>query len=1144
MDLKTTITVNSQAKLDAIQKTTQELNKASAATQLLTKAQELLGKQLGAVNNFTESYVLELQDIIEMAQAIPDLLRDIGTEQQRVNNLWQSFANSNTVPSFAEFTQTAKELAKNINDTSKATGIAVNDMAKLATFASKNGLEFDTLNDLLVTLAQNLGEVSRGEGDDMVKALKALGISATDTKGKVREALPVFLDISRAFDKYEDGVTKAALAGKFFDEEGTKYIGAITKVHQQFKELNPVMDEEFVTIVQKAGQATKDLNMAFNELGSEIGKRLLPITTAITKALTEIVNLFLKIPKPIKDLIFNIALLIVSFGTIVGIVKAITLVFFAFNVVVKSVTLGFGVFSGALTLIKTILPTALVTALSTAFTGLLSAIKIVAAAILANPFALLITGLMGVNPLALTFAANINKVIAALKLLLNPITAIGFAIVAIGGILYASNEDFRNWVNNIGRLIGDNLYTFIVGASTMFKQFAAEVGRELSRVGQGIADFFQNRVFPVLVNVVKGLVTMFDGFFKWIFHGFNAVAEKVIGLYNVLPEQVRNLLGQVGSFAANIIENFPLFKETRALIDFVGQAMKVGGEVRRMRGLEEDRNQQRSGITKPSIKPASQTEKKPGGGTTTRDGRTTTQTKPIDLKELENKIWEITKEFINAENKISESLEKILTDLKVEFEKLQSTIKETLIPFKSFNKSTNDFLSQIGTITLKFPTMAEKIKTKYVDIFSKFNVEVAKINTEIKDKIGELGKETASKLNEVRQKYVEGLGNISLGGPRERQIEKEAWESRKLDISQFEDPSKFISQQEPFTGTIPTQLEEIRKLKELLELIKNITPELQKDLEAILTPQQEQLKAAQENQAVLEDTIKFMKTGLNPEQAKTSALAEAEKREREESLDALKELRKISSDLTSRAKLLNIDDESTQALKSNLIAIDNYIEAWTKINSLIDAGKNKTKELEKQTEQLAETQERNKQIATDVATAIGGGLGDVFELLFTQTENWGQALLDISANVLKQIANQLFQIMVVAPIVRSLTNTFSGWLGGIRFAEGGIMTDRGPVPLKKYAAGGIATSPQLALFGEGRMPEAYVPLPDGRRIPVAMQGGGNGGGGNISVSVNVDESGSQVSGSPSQGDQLGRAIASAVQSELVKQKRPGGLLYV
>lgn len=73
-------------------------------------------------------------------------------------------------------------------------------------------------------------------------------------------------------------------------------------------------------------------------------------------------------------------------------------------------------------------------------------------------------------------------------------------------------------------------------------------------------------------------------------------------------------------------------------------------------------------------------------------------------------------------------------------------------------------------------------------------------------------------------------------------------------------------------------------------------------------------------------------------------------------------------------------------------------------------------------------------------------------------------------------------------------------------AKGGIMSSMGPVPLRKYAAGGIATSPQLALFGEGSMNEAYVPLPDGRRIPVNMQGGAA-----PAVTVNViNQSGQSV----------------------------------
>lgn len=78
-----------------------------------------------------------------------------------------------------------------------------------------------------------------------------------------------------------------------------------------------------------------------------------------------------------------------------------------------------------------------------------------------------------------------------------------------------------------------------------------------------------------------------------------------------------------------------------------------------------------------------------------------------------------------------------------------------------------------------------------------------------------------------------------------------------------------------------------------------------------------------------------------------------------------------------------------------------------------------------------------------------------------------------------------------------------------QFAKGGIMTDRGSMPLRMYAKGGIANSPQLAMYGEGSLPEAYVPLPDGRSIPVTMQGGGGGAMPDVTVNV-INQSGTQV----------------------------------
>ncbi|MFK3740970.1 phage tail tape measure C-terminal domain-containing protein [Massilia sp. TN1-12] len=79
----------------------------------------------------------------------------------------------------------------------------------------------------------------------------------------------------------------------------------------------------------------------------------------------------------------------------------------------------------------------------------------------------------------------------------------------------------------------------------------------------------------------------------------------------------------------------------------------------------------------------------------------------------------------------------------------------------------------------------------------------------------------------------------------------------------------------------------------------------------------------------------------------------------------------------------------------------------------------------------------------------------------------------------------------------------SGAIENVLFANGGIMTDMGPLELRKYANGGIATSPQVAIYGEAG-PEAYVPLPDGRSIPVTMKvQGGSQAAAAPSVAVNV-----------------------------------------
>jgi lambda family phage tail tape measure protein len=103
------------------------------------------------------------------------------------------------------------------------------------------------------------------------------------------------------------------------------------------------------------------------------------------------------------------------------------------------------------------------------------------------------------------------------------------------------------------------------------------------------------------------------------------------------------------------------------------------------------------------------------------------------------------------------------------------------------------------------------------------------------------------------------------------------------------------------------------------------------------------------------------------------------------------------------------------------------------------------------------------------------------------------------------IISDMIRIAVQQMILRPMMATM-----GFAFADGGVMTGTGPLPLKAYATGGVARSPQVAVFGEGSMPEAFVPLPDGRRIPVAMQGAQTGNTQTIHQTISIDARGADA----------------------------------
>lgn len=126
-------------------------------------------------------------------------------------------------------------------------------------------------------------------------------------------------------------------------------------------------------------------------------------------------------------------------------------------------------------------------------------------------------------------------------------------------------------------------------------------------------------------------------------------------------------------------------------------------------------------------------------------------------------------------------------------------------------------------------------------------------------------------------------------------------------------------------------------------------------------------------------------------------------------------------------------------------------------------------------------------------------------------------------------------------IRQAMLNMFGGIFPFLKNAQGNAFGANGVIP---YAKGGVVNSPTVFPFknGVGLMgeagAEAILPLKRGRSGNLGVEASGS----SNNIVVNVDASGTEVQGDDAQSSQLGKLIGLAVQQELVKQSRAGGLL--
>ena len=228
-------------------------------------------------------------------------------------------------------------------------------------------------------------------------------------------------------------------------------------------------------------------------------------------------------------------------------------------------------------------------------------------------------------------------------------------------------------------------------------------------------------------------------------------------------------------------------------------------------------------------------------------------------------------------------------------------------------------------------------------------------------------------------------------------------------------------------------------------------------------------------------------------------------------------------------------EEKLQDLKDKGIQVDqvDFANKMRKLDAL-------EKERQLALETAAAFEKMSQTIATDISQGIQGMIRG------TSTLN------DLLNNVLNKLIDAAFNMAMFGNMQGSLgggglLGSIFGGLGGL-FGGGvdptfgtGIPSGANLLPGSfgissiTRAAGGPVKGGNGYLVGE-RGPEMFTPGVSGMITPNHALGG------STNVVVNVDASGSSVEGDEDEGRQLGLVLSAAIESELIKQKRPGGLL--
>ena len=394
-------------------------------------------------------------------------------------------------------------------------------------------------------------------------------------------------------------------------------------------------------------------------------------------------------------------------------------------------------------------------------------------------------------------------------------------------------------------------------------------------------------------------------------------------------------------------------------------------------------------------------------------------------------------------------------------------------------------------------------RNKMIDLIGNDGVEAV---TNFGKDFQELGNQFARIMTLMKSKFAEFIEDSGILKFLTSKVEREALKGQAEKTGQFDDSAQ------------GTEIQKLLKTRDLLGRFGGLSPKDRDELILNITNQEEgsglfgQVDDRDEQKArkIINDLIVAEQQIINTKK-EGIRLDESAKSIVTGKVNALKkefDFKQTLLPLTKEEREIEIEmqkiREAVKEIKGEEAKLD---------EKAIKDQLQKNKDLEKELQLTQQIEDAFKSLSDSINNDIKNGIAG----LIRGTSTLGDMLNNIANKFLDLALNQAL---------------FGSILGSGGKPGGGLL---GAIGL--FANGGRPPVGKPSIVGE-KGPELFVPRSSGTIVPNNKLGGG----GSTSVVVNVDASGSDVQGDDAGAKELGTLISVAVQGELLKQQRPGGLL--